>query len=274
VNKILNFIILKSFSLCVLEGHGVNICPLLTGHASQTNDNIRNIISATHVSDRCDELYSNSHGYSSALGLLASAYDSSDSDDEAPVNISINTEKNAAAAGFANTQSSGTLIPQKSNVQLCHEERKKKVTPLMKPAENESMLRAQAISETDIGHFAELGEPPTSYEQWSAYLHYDDLSASCVNASSDTTLSTNKGSTVPDALAMLKPKYNKDSCKMHVFCLEHAVETWTQLEEIGGANIMILCHPGIYTVPWFPGFFSFYLSFSMPLVRLMGGISD
>jgi hypothetical protein len=254
VNKILNFIILKSFSLWVLEGHGVNICPLSTGHASQTDDNIINSISATQVSGRCDELYSSSHGYSSALGLLASAYDSSDSDDEAPGNISISSEKNAAAAGFAKTQSSGTFIPQKSNVQFCHEEHRKRVAPLMKPAENESMLMAQAISETDIGHF---GEPPTSYEQWSAYLNYDDLSAPCVNASSDTTLSTNKGSTVPDALAMLKLKYNKDSCKMHVFCLEHALETWTQLEEIGGANIMILCHPGIYTVPWFPGFSHF-----------------
>uniref|UniRef100_A0A453K663 C2H2-type domain-containing protein n=1 Tax=Aegilops tauschii subsp. strangulata TaxID=200361 RepID=A0A453K663_AEGTS len=30
---------------------------------------------------------------------------------------------------------------------------------------------------------------------------------------------------------------------MHVFCLEHALGTWTQLQEIGGANVMLLCHP-------------------------------
>jgi hypothetical protein len=253
VNKIVNFIIVKSFSLWVLEGHGVNICPFSTGHASRTDDNIMHSISSTQVSDRCDELYRSRHGYSSALGLLASAYDSSDSDDEAPGNISISSEKNDDDAGFANIQSSGTSILQKSNVQLCHEEHKKRAKPSLKPAKNKSMLMAQASSETNISYFAELGEPPTSYEQWSAYLDYDDLTASGVNTSSDTTLSTNKGSTVPDALAMLKLKYNKDSCKMHVFCLEHAVETWTQLQEIGGANIMIFCHPGVHTVPLFPG---------------------
>ncbi|KAK3139638.1 hypothetical protein QOZ80_5AG0386710 [Eleusine coracana subsp. coracana] len=215
------------------------------GHASRTDDNIINSITSAQVSDRCGKLYSSTHGGASALGLLASAYDSSDSDEEAPENISTCTENNDAADGFTNIQSSGTSVPQKSNVQLCREECEERTTPsLAKPAENKSMLMTQASRETNISHFAQLGEPPTSFEQWSAYLYLDDdPTASCVNASSDTTLSKGKGTTVPDALDMLKLKYNKDSCKMHVFCLEHALETWTQLQQIGGANIMILCHP-------------------------------
>ncbi|GJN41372.1 hypothetical protein PR202_gn00739 [Eleusine coracana subsp. coracana] len=215
------------------------------GHASRTDDNIINSITSAQVSDRCGKLYSSTHGGASALGLLASAYDSSDSDEEAPENISTCTENNDAADGFTNIQSSGTSVPQKSNVQLCREECEERTTPsLAKPAENKSMLMTQASRETNISHFAQLGEPPTSFEQWSAYLDLDDdPTASCVNASSDSTLSKGKGTTVPDALDMLKLKYNKDSCKMHVFCLEHALETWTQLQQIGGANIMILCHP-------------------------------
>ncbi|TVU51698.1 hypothetical protein EJB05_03139, partial [Eragrostis curvula] len=207
------------------------------GHASGTDDIMINSISLAQVSDQCGELYSSTHEGTSALGLLASAYDSSDSDVETGGNTSINSDKYDAADGLTNIQSSGTLVLQKSNVH-CQDECEERTTPSpMNPAENTSMLMTQASRETDISHFAMLGEPLTSYEQWSSYL--DDITASGVNASSDTSLSTGKGSMVPDALAM----YTKDSCKMHVFCLEHALETWTQLQQIGGANIMILCHP-------------------------------
>ena len=54
---------------------------------------------------------------------------------------------------------------------------------------------------------------------------------------------------------------DKDSSRMHVFCLEHALEVEKLLHPFGGVNIMILCHPGecfvnsiISTQP-----FSFYL---------------
>lgn len=39
-------------------------------------------------------------------------------------------------------------------------------------------------------------------------------------------------------------KYDRDSSRMHVFCLEHALEVEKQLRQIGGANIILLCHPG------------------------------
>ncbi|XP_020106930.1 lysine-specific demethylase REF6 [Ananas comosus] len=38
-------------------------------------------------------------------------------------------------------------------------------------------------------------------------------------------------------------KYDRDSSRMHVFCLEHALEVEKQLQQIGGANIILLCHP-------------------------------
>ncbi|XP_062202368.1 lysine-specific demethylase REF6-like [Phragmites australis] len=215
------------------------------GHASGTDDNIICSISSAQVPDWYRQLYSSStHGCTSALGLLASAYDSSESDEEAPDNISNDSENNDAAKGVANIESSETSVQlQKTNLHLYEVECGAKTTAsLMKPVENKSMTLTQASRETYISHLAGLGEPLTSYEEWSAYLDLDDdLTASGVKASSDTSLRTAKGSMGQDALAMLK--YNKDSCRMHVFCLEHALETWTQLQQIGGANIMLLCHP-------------------------------
>ncbi|KNA05929.1 hypothetical protein SOVF_185680 [Spinacia oleracea] len=36
---------------------------------------------------------------------------------------------------------------------------------------------------------------------------------------------------------------DEDSSRMHVFCLEHAVEVEKQLRPIGGVHILLLCHP-------------------------------
>ncbi|KAL4325922.1 hypothetical protein GQ457_11G028250 [Hibiscus cannabinus] len=36
---------------------------------------------------------------------------------------------------------------------------------------------------------------------------------------------------------------DEDSSRMHVFCLEHAVEVEQQLRQIGGVHIFLLCHP-------------------------------
>ncbi|XP_062025602.1 lysine-specific demethylase REF6 [Rosa rugosa] len=39
------------------------------------------------------------------------------------------------------------------------------------------------------------------------------------------------------------PGCDQDSSRMHVFCLEHAVEVEQQLRSFGGAHILLLCHP-------------------------------
>lgn len=45
--------------------------------------------------------------------------------------------------------------------------------------------------------------------------------------------------------ASLLPQSDEDSSRLHVFCLEHAVEVEQQLRPIGGAHILLLCHPGV-----------------------------
>ncbi|XVF08775.1 hypothetical protein REPUB_Repub07fG0031900 [Reevesia pubescens] len=39
------------------------------------------------------------------------------------------------------------------------------------------------------------------------------------------------------------PRSDEDSSRMHVFCLEHAVEVEQQLRQIGGVHVFLLCHP-------------------------------
>ncbi|WVZ89886.1 hypothetical protein U9M48_036235 [Paspalum notatum var. saurae] len=217
------------------------------GHASETDDYTIHYGSSAQVSDRCRQLYSsNTHGCTSALGLLASAYESSDSDEEAeaPNIILQNSEKIDAVNGVANIQSSGASVQhQNTNLHLDEEEYDSRTTAsLVQPVENRSIAMPQASTEVNMSHLADLGESVTLYEQRAAYLELDDdLPASGVKSSSNASLSTAKGTVEPGALTLLK--YSKDSCRMHMFCLEHALETWTRLQRIGGANIMLLCHP-------------------------------
>ncbi|CAM0884225.1 unnamed protein product [Alopecurus aequalis] len=49
--------------------------------------------------------------------------------------------------------------------------------------------------------------------------------------------------TTTDNLDTSIVKFDKDSSRMHVFCLEHAVEVEKQLREIGGAHVVLLCRP-------------------------------
>ncbi|KAL5225870.1 hypothetical protein ABZP36_012509 [Zizania latifolia] len=216
-----------------------------SGPSSGTEDDVKHSTSLVQVSDRCRQLYgSNTNRCASALGLLASAYDSSDSDEETTENVSKHNEKNDAANQSINTQILGTAAScsstvqcQKTNLHLHEEDCETQTTSsLIKPVNHNSGPLSKDI---DIGHFIDLGQPGT---ECSGYLDLvDNSTTSVVKSSSDACLSTTNASTDPDVLTMLK--YNKDSCRMHVFCLEHALETWTQLQQIGGANIMLLCHP-------------------------------
>uniref|UniRef100_A0ACD5Y5Y0 Uncharacterized protein n=1 Tax=Avena sativa TaxID=4498 RepID=A0ACD5Y5Y0_AVESA len=207
-------------------------------------------VSSAQVSDRCRQLYSrNNNGCTSALGLIASAYESSDSEAEKSDNVSIDSEKNDGAnqgtdIRFLETtvSFSSTVQCQRENLHLHEEGCEARTTPSMKTIEHNCRPITRSSWDTGISHFTKLGEEGTLYDQCSVYVDLgNDLIISGVTAASDTCVSTVKSSVEPDMLTKLK--YNKDSCRMHVFCLEHALETWTQLQEIGGANVMLLCHP-------------------------------
>lgn len=53
---------------------------------------------------------------------------------------------------------------------------------------------------------------------------------------------------VMNAEMSFAPRSDEDSSRMHVFCLEHAVEVEQQLRPIGGVDIFLLCHPGMLSL--------------------------
>ncbi|XP_006645195.1 lysine-specific demethylase JMJ705-like [Oryza brachyantha] len=62
--------------------------------------------------------------------------------------------------------------------------------------------------------------------------------------STTISVSEHRGSTpMINSLATSIVKPDKDSSRMHVFCLEHAIEVEKQLHAIGGSHIILLCHP-------------------------------
>ncbi|XP_027339020.1 lysine-specific demethylase JMJ705-like isoform X2 [Abrus precatorius] len=59
----------------------------------------------------------------------------------------------------------------------------------------------------------------------------------------ERSLSVNPVVPIDNKNVSLVPKSDEDSTRMHIFCLEHAVEAELQLRPIGGAHILLLCHP-------------------------------
>ncbi|KAG0464155.1 hypothetical protein HPP92_020224 [Vanilla planifolia] len=67
-----------------------------------------------------------------------------------------------------------------------------------------------------------------------------------IPAKTGNTVSTNLGNlddSIKDPCIEVVQKASIGSSRMHVFCLEHAVEVEKRLHALGGVNIMLLCHP-------------------------------
>lgn len=65
------------------------------------------------------------------------------------------------------------------------------------------------------------------------------------------TVSNKTDATIGNALTPLEnrsrsfsSRSDEDSSRLHVFCLQHAVEVEKRLSSIGGADVFLVCHPG------------------------------
>ncbi|KAF8408360.1 hypothetical protein HHK36_007509 [Tetracentron sinense] len=59
----------------------------------------------------------------------------------------------------------------------------------------------------------------------------------------ETTKVSNVDNSVENTNRLLMQRSDEDSSRMHIFCLEHAVEVEKQLRPIGGVHMLLLCHP-------------------------------
>uniref|UniRef100_A0A0A9DU02 C2H2-type domain-containing protein n=1 Tax=Arundo donax TaxID=35708 RepID=A0A0A9DU02_ARUDO len=86
-------------------------------------------------------------------------------------------------------------------------------------------------------------EPSSSNKTSVEPLHNTDYGASR-NSAAAISVDDNRSSTIMmNNLATSIVKSDKDSSRMHVFCLQHAIEVEKQLRTIGGAHIVLLCRP-------------------------------
>ncbi|XP_054805289.1 lysine-specific demethylase REF6 [Prosopis cineraria] len=159
----------------------------------------------------------------SALGLLASAYGNSSDSEEDHVDSDIAVHHN------------------ESNIMNC---------PSGSVSQNMSCLpshfedcKASAVRvHDDHGQKANSeGRGTTSgtaFKNTSCTLNYSqDV------CEAETSMLRNTGCPVDNRSGSLLPHSDEDSSRLHVFCLEHAAEVEQQLHPIGGADILLLCHP-------------------------------
>lgn len=118
------------------------------------------------------------------------------------------------------------------------------------------------VTESTDVHSRELRECQSSQtaELCSSSLKKEKPTATVGNLSANCDISNNLA--MPEKIAAICPEDRKvdtkimnsttslihgaerDSSRMHVFCLEHAKEVEEQLRHMGGGHMMLLCHPG------------------------------
>ncbi|GMH16746.1 hypothetical protein Nepgr_018587 [Nepenthes gracilis] len=179
---------------------------------------------------------------SSALGLLAMAYGNpsdSDEDDippESPANIDDSISKMAHG---------------KANVKRGHDSRAKR-------AHGSSFTKVESLDSEDEDSSKRVNLHGAHgsrriYDKDGEYVTSSDFNEElAVNNLSNTEWHCSSGghdaeiSQIGDGNAAAENvpfACDEDSSRMHVFCLEHAVEVEQRLHPIGGVQISLLCHP-------------------------------
>lgn len=161
----------------------------------------------------------------SALGLLASTYgNSSDSEDD-------NVEPKATASGDE-TNSTNTMPGRK----LQHNDFKEEAPVHVTNCDPEPGSERVGIK---------YRSPPTMNQELVSNGLGDKCSDPAIESQGGEKMRFSKAfARVENADIPFAPKSDEDSSRMHVFCLEHAIEVEQQLRQIGGVHVFLLCHPG------------------------------
>ncbi|XP_021762043.1 lysine-specific demethylase REF6-like [Chenopodium quinoa] len=189
---------------------------------------------------------------SSALGLLAMTYGhSSDSDeDDVQPNCPVVSEDNLSGDGswgarFHQDDSSSPNFEQGYDSGL---ERGPSQISSRSDCEDEDSLQRSDFYE-HCGHRRINGDDDEydSHNCSAKFTEEDTLTSERNYSPIADEHNTAKYSCAIDPVGKPNLSYprrcDEDSSRMHVFCLEHAVEVEKQLRPIGGVHILLLCHP-------------------------------
>lgn len=195
----------------------------------------------------------------SSLGLLALAYgNSSDSEEdeaEADVHPGSWETKNSDclscsvlvgdAAGSAGPEAASYFDFSNSAMDCANEIPLQSARPSMEqePTRN----RSEGRSQQSLDWPALPEENSFSYIESDSFGHQLKLqhgSSSCMPlAQKAETKMTNGLLPFDNRTLPFSARSDEESSRMHVFCLQHAVQVEKQLRSIGGARVLLLCHP-------------------------------
>lgn len=168
--------------------------------------------------DQTNDFVSNSVTYksSSALGLLALNYGNSSDSDEDPV------------------QEDQTIDDQETNGANCSSERNGQCTSSSSSFQNNDICIGNGCNNSETNDVVGKGSDSVLASRTCSPDTYDAEATKFCKA-----MTPKNNGNMP-----LVQVCDHDSSRLHVFCLEHALEVEQQLREIGGVHIQLLCHPG------------------------------
>ncbi|KAK7330582.1 hypothetical protein VNO77_24778 [Canavalia gladiata] len=208
-----------------------------TGRTKQNAQNdlcdvpVQSVEHCTQIADQNHEgtLNSERKKGNTALGLLASAYgNSSDSEeDQGDSDIAVDgDELNVINHPSASRSQEMSSLP--SHFQESH------ASPMVRHDKGDDDIT------------------PKSIDNYEYYMHkrverimnpFDDVKSEDHDTTSGVVFRNTRAVPHSTLNCFQDTHTDEDSSRMHIFCLEHAVEAEQQLRPIGGAHILLLCHP-------------------------------
>ncbi|GMJ13702.1 relative of early flowering 6, Jumonji domain-containing protein 12, ETHYLENE INSENSITIVE 6 [Hibiscus trionum] len=220
------------------------------------NKRVRNASNGIHVQsakykfqmvDQSNQLVEDTENgeHTSALGLLASTYgNSSDSEDHVEPNATVsgderNSTNDSPERKFHYNDSGFSAVDANGGC-------------------NPSLSRLASVAEAPV-HAIDCDSEPQTLDNTILFEtdtlasrrsnDLDDKFSDANPSYSSATHGTKKMRFGNATVAMenvdirFAPRSDEDSSRMHVFCLQHAVEVEQQLRQIGGVHVFLLCHP-------------------------------
>lgn len=184
----------------------------------------------------------------SSLGLLALAYgNSSDSeDDEAEAAIHLDSKTKCIADLPHSSESSDQEAVSYGDISNSETDFVNEIPPqFIRPCVERELTRTKSESRSEqsfdwpMEHRTSSFAPAESDNLIDNSRHQTELhldTSSCIPAAhmAETTMTTTPFPASSD----------EDSSRKHVFCLQHAIQVEKRLRSVGGAHILLLCHPG------------------------------
>ncbi|WRX17426.1 JmjC domain - like 5 [Theobroma cacao] len=207
-----------------------------------------------HMADQSNQVVEDTEkgGDTSALGLLASTYgNSSDSEeDHVEPNVTVSGDETNSAnrslerkfqyngSGFSPGDANGSNNPSLLRLESEEEAPVHVDIKSTSPQAFDHTVEFETdnlASRRSIGLEDKFRDPITTSH---ANPSYSPATHGAEKMRFSKTMVPMENADIPFA-----PRSDEDSSRMHVFCLEHAVEVDQQLRQIGGVHVFLLCHP-------------------------------